>query len=44
MLACPLNASLFEMTPRVLVDGVKITDPSIYYKEVVMQAEMNLTF
>lgn len=44
VLACPLNTSLFEMTPSNLVDGVKIADPSRYYKEVVIQADMNLTF
>lgn len=44
VLACPLNTSLFEMTPSDLVDGVKIADPASYYKEVVIQADMNLTF
>lgn len=44
VLACPLNLSLFEMTPRDLVDGVKVADPAKYYKEVVVQADMNLTF
>ena len=44
VLACPLNISLFEMTPRDLVDGVKVADPVKYYKEVVVVADMNLTF
>ena len=44
VLACPLNISLFEMTPSDMVDGVKVADPSKYYKEVVIQADMNLTF
>lgn len=44
VLACPLNTSLFDMTPRDLVDGVKIADPAKYYKEIVIQADMNLTF
>ena len=44
VLACPLNISLFEMAPRDLVDGVKVADPAKYYKEVVIQADMNLTF
>jgi len=44
VLACPLNTSLFEMTPSDLVDGVGIADPAKYYKEVVIQADMNLTF
>ena len=42
--ACPLNLSLFDMTPSDLVDGVKVADPAKYYKEVVVQADMNLTF
>lgn len=44
VLACPLNISLFEMTPSDLVDGVKVADPAKYYKDVVVQADMNLTF
>jgi predicted peroxiredoxin len=44
MLACPLNLSLFGMTPRDLVDGVKPADPAKYYKDVVIVADMNLTF
>jgi len=42
--ACPLNVSLFEMTPSDLVDGAKVADPVKYYKEVVIRADMNLTF
>ncbi len=42
--ACPLNLSLFNMTPQDLVDGVKPADPAKYYKEVVIRADMNLTF
>ncbi|MEK6691355.1 MAG: DsrE/DsrF/DrsH-like family protein [Nitrospirota bacterium] len=44
VLACPLNVSLFEMVPSDLVEGVKVADPAKYYKEVVIQADMNLTF
>jgi peroxiredoxin family protein len=44
VLACPLNISLFEMVPSDLIDGVKVADPAKYYKEVVIQADMNLTF
>ncbi len=44
VLACPLNISLFEMVPSDLVEGVKVADPAKYYKEVVVQADMNLTF
>ncbi len=44
VLACPLNISLFEMVPSDLIDGVKVADPAKYYKDVVIQADMNLTF
>ncbi len=44
VLACPLNLSLFGMTPKDLVDGVMPADPAKYYKEVVIPADMNLTF
>ncbi len=44
VLACPLNLSLFEMTPSDLLDGVRVADPATYYKDVVIQADMNLTF
>jgi peroxiredoxin family protein len=44
VLACPLNLSLFAMTERDLVDGVKVADPARYYKDVVIPADMNLTF
>lgn len=44
VLACPLNLALFGMTPKDLADGVKVADPAKYYKEVVIPADMNLTF
>lgn len=44
ILACPLNLNVFGMTASNLAFGVKIADPSTYYKEVVIQADMNLTF
>ena len=44
VLACPLNLALFGMTPKDLVDGVTPADPAKYYKEVVIPADMNLTF
>jgi peroxiredoxin family protein len=44
VLACPLNLPIFGMTPKDLVDGVKVADPAKYYKEVVIPADMNLTF
>jgi len=44
VLACPLNIPLFGMSERDLIDGAKIADPVRYYKEVVIPADMNLTF
>jgi hypothetical protein len=44
MLACPLNVPLFGMSKADFVDGVAFADPGKYYKEVVVQADMNLTF
>jgi len=35
---------MFGMAERDLVDGVKVADPAKYYKEVVIPADMNLTF
>ncbi len=44
VLACPLNMPLFEMEDADLVDGVQVADPATYYKDVVLQADMNLSF
>jgi len=44
MLACPLNVSLFGMSKADFVEGVELANPATYYKEVVIQADMNLTF
>ncbi len=44
MLACPLNVPLFGMSESNFVDGVKLANPAAYYKEVVVLADMNLTF
>jgi peroxiredoxin family protein len=44
LLVCPLNVPLFGMSVNDLVDGVKLADPATYYKDVVIQADMNLTF
>lgn len=44
LLACPLNIPLFGMSKKDFVDGVEVADPSTYYKEVVIKADMNLTF
>lgn len=44
VLACPLNVSLFNISPKQLIDGVKVADPAKYYKEAVIPADVNLTF
>lgn len=44
LLACPLNVPLFAMTKDDFVDGVEVADPATYYKDVVIKADMNLTF
>jgi peroxiredoxin family protein len=44
LLACPLNVPLFGMSKADLIEGVELADPAKYYKEVVIQADMNLTF
>ena len=44
MLACPLNVPLFGMAKTDFVEGVELANPATYYKEVVIQADMNLTF
>ncbi len=44
ILACPLNVPLFGMSERDLIDGATLADPARYYKEVVIPADMNLTF
>lgn len=44
VLACPLNVPLFGMSERDLIEGAKLADPARYYKEVVIPADMNLTF
>ena len=44
LLACPLNVPLFGMKKEDFVDGVELANPATYYKDVVIQADMNLTF
>ncbi|RJQ45810.1 MAG: hypothetical protein C4534_03850 [Gaiellales bacterium] len=44
LLACPLNLSVFGMSESDLVLGVKAADPATYYKDVMMAADMNLSF
>jgi peroxiredoxin family protein len=44
LLACPLNTDVFELEEGDFVDGVTLADPETYYTDIVMQADMNLTF
>jgi peroxiredoxin family protein len=44
LLACPLNKNVFEFDDSDFVEGVILADPETYYTEIVMQADMNLTF
>lgn len=44
LLACPLNVPLFGISKADFVEGVEFANPGTYYKEVVVQADMNLTF
>lgn len=44
ILACPLNVPLFGMSERDLIDGARLADPARYYKDVLLVADMNLTF
>jgi len=44
LLACPLNKDIFEMSEDDLVDGVSVADPETYYTDIVMKADMNLSF
>ncbi len=41
---CPLNMPLFGMTKDDLVDGAEIADPATFYKDVIIKAEINMTF
>lgn len=44
VLACPLNKEMFDFKNEDFVEGVKIADPSTYYTDIVIKADMNLTF
>lgn len=44
LLACPLNVQLFGMSKADFIEGVEFDNPATYYKDVVIQADMNLTF
>jgi peroxiredoxin family protein len=44
LLACPLNVPLFGMSKSHFIEGVELADPAKYYKDIVIKADMNLTF
>jgi predicted peroxiredoxin len=44
VLACNLNVSLFKISPKQLIDGMKVVCPAKFYKETVIPSDMTLTF
>jgi len=44
LLACPLNKDVFEFHDDAFVEGVELANPETYYTDIVMLADMNLTF
>lgn len=44
LLACPLNVRLFGFSETDFIEGVEFDNPATYYKDVVMRADMNLSF
>ncbi len=44
LLACPLNVPLFGMSETNFIEGVELANPATYYKDIVIKADMNLTF
>lgn len=44
LLACPLNKELFGFKDEDIIEGVAIADPPTYYTDVVMVADMNMSF
>lgn len=44
LLACPLNKEVFEFSDLDFVEGITLADPSTYYTEVMLAADMNLAF
>jgi len=44
LLACPLNKNVFEFKDDDFIEGVGLADPETYYRDIVMQADMNLVF
>ena len=44
LLACSLNKDIFEFHDDDFVEGVELANPETYYTDIVMLADMNLTF
>ncbi len=44
LLGCPLNKELFEFADEDIIDGVGIADPETFYTEIMVPADMVLSF
>ncbi|MEE8401194.1 MAG: DsrE/DsrF/DrsH-like family protein [Candidatus Hydrothermarchaeaceae archaeon] len=44
LLACPLNKDLFEFKDEDIIEGVSIADPTTFYADVMVPADMVLSF
>lgn len=44
LLACPLNKEIFEFKDEDIVDGVATADPDTFYTDLVVPADMVMTF
>jgi peroxiredoxin family protein len=44
LLACPLNKDIFEFKDSDFIDGVAIADPDTFYTDLMIPADMVLSF
>ncbi len=44
LLGCPLNKELFEFADEDIIDGVGIADPETFYTDIMVPADMVLSF
>lgn len=44
LLACPLNKEIFEFKDDDFIDGVAIADPTTFYTDIMVPADMVLSF
>jgi peroxiredoxin family protein len=44
LLACPLNKDIFEFKDEDFIDGVAIADPDTFYTDLMIPADMVLSF